>query len=319
MIIIITGGSGFIGTNLMEYFIQKKYKIYNFDIRQPQNKKHQKYWHKVNLSNYSALSILLQKIQPQYIVHLAAKADLNGKEDKDYDINIKSVKNIIKFCRENGNIIRVIFASTMLVNQTGYKSNGILNHNANTLYGKSKAIGENEVLNNKDLFTDLCIIRPTSIWGEWFNEPYKNFFDFVLSGKYFHPGNNSCKKTFGYVGNTVFQIDKLLFADSHKVRNKIFYIGDNPPVNISKWADEIAIQAKVRKPRKIPLFIFRLLAVSGDLITKLGIKFPMTSYRLRNMTTDQIHNLNDIYSICENLPYDRKTGIKKTLKWISDN
>lgn len=319
MTIIITGGSGFIGTNLIEYYIRKKRKIFNFDLNPPKNKKHLEYWHKLDLSNYNALIDSIFKIKPEYIIHLAARADLNGKEQKDYLINVQSVENIIEACKKYPHIKRVIFTSTMLVNQTGHQPDNLLSYNANTLYGKSKIKGESIILDNKELSTELCIIRPTSIWGEWFSEPYKNFFDYVLSGKYFHPGENSCKKTFGYIGNTVYQIDKILFAEREKIRNKIFYIGDNPPMNISKWADEIAIAAKVKKPKKIPLLIFKLLAWFGDLFHKLGIKFPMTSYRLKNMTTDQIYNLDNTYNVCGNPPYDRKTAINKTLKWISQS
>ena len=50
---------------------------------------------------------------------------------------------------------------------------------------------------------------------------------------------------------------------------------------------------------------------------KMGISFPMTSYRLKNMTTDRVYNLDEIYNVCGNPPYSRKSGIKKTLKWLS--
>jgi len=315
--IIITGGSGFIGTNLISYYLKKKHKVFNLDLKPPQNAKHKKYWYKINLKNYKDFLKQIKKIQPTHIIHLAAKADLNGKKLKDYYFNIRSVENIIKFCKKKSNLKRVIFASSMLVNQTGYKPKSILDYNPINDYGKSKAIGEKIVLRNQNLSADFCIIRPTSIWGEWFREPYKNFFDYIVNEKYFNPGSNASKKTFGYVGNTVYQIDRLLFANTKKIRNKIFYIGDKPPVNISNWADEIAFMAKVKKPKKIPLLVFKIIAKIGDVITKLGINFPMTSYRLKNMTTDRVYNLDETYNVCGNPPYSRKGAIKKTLKWLS--
>ncbi len=319
MTIIITGGSGFIGTNLIEYFLKKNYEVINLDINPPRNQKHYKYWHKVNLADYKNISEILINKYPEYIVHLAAKADLDGKEYSDYDINIESVKNLIKFCKSNKSVKRMIFASTMLVNQTGHNSKDIYNYNANTLYGKSKIAGEKLILNNQDIPTDFCIIRPTSIWGEWFGEPYKNFFNYVLSEKYFHPGSSSSKKTFGYVGNTVYQIEKLLFAEKKRIRNKIFYIGDMPPIKISQWANEIAKIGNVNKPKTIPIYIFKFFAIFGDLFNKIGIKFPMTSYRLKNMTTDQVYNLQDTYNVCGDPPYNMKNAIENTLHWISNN
>lgn len=316
MKIIVTGGSGFIGTNIVKYYVDKEYEVYNFDIKQPQNKKHKKNWYKVDITKYGVFSKLIKKIKPKYIIHLAARTDLSGKSYKDYYVNTKGVINIINICKNNKNVKRVIFASTMLVNRIDSQTDNILEYDPNTNYGKSKVEGENIVLNNKNISTEMCIIRPTSIWGEWFREPYKNFFDYVLKGRYFHPGRSSCKKTFGYVGNSVYQIDKLLFADVKKIKNKIFYIGDMPPVNISKWANEIAILAKISKPKKIPFFIFKLLGWLGDLLVDLGIKFPMTTFRLKNMTTNRICNLNNTYKICGNPPYNRKNAIIKTLKWI---
>ena len=47
-----------------------------------------------------------------------------------------------------------------------------------------------------------------------------------------------------------------------------------------------------------------------------GISFPMTSFRLHNMTTDNVHNLNPIREIAPNLPVGREEGTVKTLEWI---
>ena len=42
----------------------------------------------------------------------------------------------------------------------------------------------------------------------------------------------------------------------------------------------------------------------------------MTSFRLHNMTTDNVHNLNPIKEIAPYLPVGREEGTVKTLKWI---
>ena len=317
MKILITGASGFIGTNMLQFYLLKKYNVFNFDIKAPQNRQHRKYWYKVDLANYKIYSELLKKINPTHVIHLAARTDLNGKSDKDYySANVKSIKNTIKLCTKQSNIVRIIFASTMLVNKAGYKPKNIFDYNPDTFYGKSKVLGENIILKNQDILTEFCIIRPTSIWGEWFKEPYKNFFNFVIKEQFFHPGNKACKKTYGYVGNSIYQIDKLLFADIKKINKKTFYIGDKPSLNISNWANEIAFLAGVNKPKKIPFFVFKLLGWIGDIFSKLGFNFPMTSFRLKNMITDRVYDLKNVYKICGNPPYNRKIAIKRTLNWI---
>lgn len=315
--IIITGASGFIGTNVLEYYKNKRYKVFNLDIDSPRNKEHKQYWQKVDICDFEILKKAFDEIKPDYVLHLAARTDLNEKDGLEYySANIQGVQNIVKLCGKDSGIKRVIFASTMLVNEVGYKPKNIFDYNPHTTYGQSKVMGEKIVFDNKDNLTEFCVIRPTSIWGEWFGEPYKNFFDFVLSGKFFHPGDKACTKTYGYVGNAVLQIDKLLFADIEKIQGQVFYIGDKPPINISQWADEIAEEAGVNKPKKIPFLIFKLAGCFGDILGKFGLKFPMTSFRLKNMTTDHIVNLDNTYEVCGEGPYDRKSGVKKALEWM---
>jgi hypothetical protein len=42
----------------------------------------------------------------------------------------------------------------------------------------------------------------------------------------------------------------------------------------------------------------------------------MTSFRLHNMTTNNVHNLEPIKSIAPHLPVSRVEGTKVTLDWI---
>lgn len=317
MKIIITGASGFIGTNVLEHYKNKGYEVFNLDIHLPRNKEHKKYWHKVDICDLESSQKAFEEIRPDYVIHLAARTDLNAKDGLEYySANILGVENIVKLCGKKSGVKRVIFASSMLVNEVGYKTQDIFDYNPTTLYGQSKVMGEKIVFNNKDNLTKFCIIRPTSIWGEWFAEPYKNFFDFVLNGKFFHPGNKACTKTYGYVGNAVYQIEKLLLADVEKIQGQVFYVGDKPPINISEWANEIAEEAGIGKPKKIPFFIFKLASWFGDMLGKFGVKFLMTSFRLRNMTTNHIVSLENTYAVCGEVPYDRVIGVKRTLEWM---
>ena len=160
------------------------------------------------------------------------------------------------------------------------------------------------------------IIRPTSIWGPWFGEPYKNFFDIVLEKKYFHMGEKACSKTYGYIDNTIYQILELIKSPEEKVKGKVFYIGDSPAYNISEWADEIANHRNIRIPN-IPFFIFRCAAYIGDVLKLMGVNFPMTSFRLKNMTTDNVHDLGLIRELAPKLPVSREDGVKKTVMWIN--
>ena len=100
MKVVITGGSGFIGTNLLQSLIEKKFEVINIDINPPQNKKHSSFWKKVDITNYTSLEKVLLGCDPDYIVHLAARTDLDGKTLSDYSANTIGVANILKISKE---------------------------------------------------------------------------------------------------------------------------------------------------------------------------------------------------------------------------
>lgn len=315
MKILITGGSGFIGTNMVNYLLKNNFEIVNIDIEHPKIEKHELFWKKIDIRNYASLEFEVKEFKPDYIIHLAAKTDLLGKTLDDYDSNILGTQNIIDIAKKYPTIKRIIFTSSMLVNKVGYSPKDLLDYNPDTVYGKSKMEMEKSILNS-GLETEWMIIRPTSIWGPWFGEPYSNFFNLVLKGMFVHPGNKACTKTYGYVENSVYQIHKLLLADKNDVHKKIFYIGDKPAINISEWADEIKYQFNGKENKRVPYIIFQLLAMMGDILKIFNIKFPMTSFRLKNMTTNHIMDLDKLYNITGDMPFRRFDGTKNTINWI---
>ena len=98
----------------------------------------------------------------------------------------------------------------------------------------------------------------------------------------------------------------------------MFYIGDYEPYNISDWAKEIGKEAGIFIPT-VPFFLLRLAAWTGDILSKIKIPFPMTSFRLGNMTTDNIIDTRATEAIAPNLPVSRREGIITTIEWLKNN
>lgn len=313
--IFVTGGSGFIGTNLINKLLQEnKYDILSIDIVPPKIKEHFVLWKNVDLRNKIALLNLVKDFHPDYVIHLGARTDLNGKELKDYDANMQGVSNLLDALETASTLKRAVFASSMYVCEPGYKPKDFEDYAPHTLYGESKVETEKRIKARNPQYT-WSIIRPTSIWGPWFGEPYDKFFHVVLNHMYFHMGSRACKKTYGYVDNAVHQIMSILRANERNVNRKVFYLGDYEPYDITEWANEIAKLADIKIPH-VPYFCFKLMGWFGDFLKLFGVSFPMTSFRLHNMTTDNIHNLEPIKAIAPNLPVSRIDGTKTTLDWI---
>lgn len=317
MKILISGASGFIGTNLLEFYRQQGCELLNVDIVPPVHPAHQPYYTHCDILDKDSLISLVQQFNPDYLVHLAARTDLNGGRVEEYPANTTGVKNILEAAGTATHLKRVIITSSMLVCKVGYQPAHELDFCPPNAYGASKVQTE-EITRAHGLTKEWLIIRPSSIWGPWFKEPYRNFFDLLRKGFYFHTGHVSATKTYGYVQNSVWQIDRLLKAAAADVQGKVFYIGDTPPIHIGQWADEIyAAMGKGKVPR-MPWALVKMLAFAGDLLKAAGLPFPMSSFRLKNMSTDHILNLQPLYEICGAPPFTRKDGIHDTLKWLNE-
>lgn len=317
--ILITGGSGFIGTNLLQYYLDKNIDVLNIDIVKPRNIKHINYYENIDICDKNALVDCVSEFKPSHIVHLAARTDLDGNSLDEYKTNTVGVSNLVDAINNSCSVVKVIFASSMLVCEVGYQPNDYDDYKTSTFYGESKALSERFIKSKASISSDWNIIRPTSIWGPWFAVPYRNFFDMILQGRYVNIKGVTATKTFGFVGNAIYQIDALLFSQKNSISRKTYYIGDNPPTNISEWANEILKSLGKRHAVELPLFFFKILAYLGDMLGAFGISFPMSSFRLRNMTTNNIQNLEDLYNDIGSPPFSRLEGIDLTLEWLKVN
>ena len=322
MKVLVTGGSGFIGTNIVSLLIEKGFDVVNYDFKKPKLDSHLKYWIDVDICEKSEISKLISKDNPDYIIHLAARTDLNEKTSLEgYNANIVGVRNIMDAAANSNTLKRIIIASSMLVCKLGYTPSGFDDYAPNSLYGESKVQTEKIV---KEYNIDWLIVRPTSIWGPWFGEPYKNFFDLVIKGFYFNiPEKYASTKTYGYVENTCIQIYNLLKSEDLSVKHNYFYLGDIEPINISDWANRIRKLNNQSMPLTFPKWSLILAAKIGDFLKfKFGFyNFPMNSFRYNNMTNDNIikdlKRTIDVTNIGADLNLNNQ--ILTTLDWLKKN
>jgi len=313
--ILITGGSGFIGINAVEYFLAKGYEVMNVDIIPPAHPHQLQFFNYLDILDLSALVTCFTNYQPDFLIHLAAKTDLSSDSIEDYKVNIEGTQNIITALKHITSVKKVVFTSSMLVCKTSYYPSNENDFHPDTVYGESKMAME-KLIRASEVIASWIIVRPTSIWGPWFKTPYRDFFDIVSQNHFIDIGSKYCTKTYGYIGNTVYQIHELMLDSS--THSKVYYLGDDPPVFISEWAREISEEMGIQHPRKFPFFLLKIAAKVGDISKTMGFSFPMSSFRLKNMTTDNIIDLSATYYVATKPPYTRKQGIKNTVAWLKD-
>lgn len=319
--IFITGGSGLIGTNAVEYFVTNGYEVINYDLRPPQNTKYSEYWMKGDIMNKTQYLEAVTNFQPDFFLHLAARTDLLEKSDLEngYKANIEGVQNTIDVTEATPSIQRVLYASTRLVCTVDYLPKHDEDYCPPNLYGESKVIGE-RLVREGNLSKEWMIFRPTSHWGPWFDSPYIIFFQMIQRGRYFHPGKHNPRKSFGYVRNSVYQLDKLMTAPKEKIQGKTLYLCDYPPLELQTWAELIRKAMNKKKIARYPMWLLRTAATAGDILAALGWhRVPLTNFRLNNLITDMVYDTTDLEDICGELPHSLETAVIDTVDWMKHN
>lgn len=320
MKILVTGGSGFIGSNLVEYYISKGVEVVNLDIAPPKNARHKPYWRKVDILDSDALRVEIVKFSPSHIINLAAQTGTidRGRKLEDYATNFQGLRNLVEIARDIPSLERLISTSSMLVCRNGYQPQNETDYCPDTLYGQSKMLGEKVLREAGDLPYSWVIVRPTGIWGPWFDIPYKTLFRLIQRGLYVHPGNSYPVQSLGFVGNTVYQLDRLMHASYDKVHGKVFYLADYPPTDMRAWVDLIQRAFKARRIYQLPIWVLKVVATAGDVVKLAGCDVPLlSSSRLRNMLTSFVLDLDPI--ITKNLPYTLEQAVEITVNWLCQN
>lgn len=315
--VLVTGGSGFIGTNLVQALLDEGIPVLSLDERSPRNPAHTKVFKQVSLLDADRLAREIADFAPTCVYHLGARTDLHGTAVDDYPANTTGQQNVTDACKRVPSIQRVLFASSRLVCQIGYRPKDDRDYNATTPYGLSKVEGEKMLRASPTLPFSWAIVRPTSIWGPWFDIPYRTFFDHVRAGRYFHPGSLTVQKSFGYVGNSVHQIRSIMKAKSQDIQGRTYYIGDYTPIDVKSFADTIAAAFGTPPVKRLPLPLLRAAAHVGDLLQRLGYKEPpLTTFRLNNLCTNMLHDFWGLEAITGPLPYSMEQGVAKTVEWM---
>jgi nucleoside-diphosphate-sugar epimerase len=311
--ILITGSAGFIGENLFKYYSKNGYEVFGIDYAYKNSHGN---CYKIDINNYSELESKVRILNPDIVINCAARTDLDGKSIEDYSSNTTGVSNLVKICNEFKEKPLLISFSSMLVCRIGHIPKNGEEYSANTPYGKSKIFTEDFTRQYNGAY---IIIRPTSVWGPGFKHPYRNFFDIVMASKFYClPHHKLATKSYSYIDNFIKQID-LIINNKNQFLKDIVYLQDRNPYNIGEWADEILDIMKMRPYTRIPNFVFKMSAKIGDLISKLGLSFPMTTFRYKNMTTNNIIPFDIRFENLEYWEVKRNEASRITINWIKKN
>lgn len=312
--IIITGGSGFIGTNLSAYLVKRGYEILNIDIERPKLKHLEKYWSKCDLLNQDCVEENFLFFQPHTVINLAAETSTKKYTDEEFEVNHVGLKNVLNTIDKHNKKTNVLHFSTMLVNDLGTPVQDLDKYNTTSCYGKSKVKSE-ELLKKWPNKINWCIARPTSIWGEHMEAPYFDLFKYSMDRESIFFPKGMGKRPFDYMGNVNLKVEKIL-KDFKICNEKIFYFSDEELTNVFEISREIRIQLNRSYPQELSPIYFKLLGIVGDISEYFKYNFPFSSRRYKNLMTSQDVPQDPFLTLKSNEYINRVDGVKNTLKSI---
>lgn len=315
--VLVTGGSGFIGTNAVQALLDAGRTVASIDVAAPRDPRHRALWTQVDLVDADAVRAAVAATAPASVLHLGARTDLEGATLEDYAANTTGTVNLLAALRGCAAPPRVIVASSRMVCPIGYQPRSDVDFDPPNAYGMSKVETE-RIFREGDYPGTWAIARPTSIWGPWFEAPYRDFFLAVAKGRYRHPGKAQIRKSFGYVENTVAQLLALLAAPHEAIQGRVFYLADYEPIDVLEWAGEIRRATDgLSSVKTVPLAVLRGLARTGDVLKRLGwVNVPLTSFRLDNLLTEMIYDMGPMQEIASTLPASAPEGVLQTVAWM---
>jgi len=317
MRIFTTGGSGFIGTNLIQSLLDNDHTVRDFSATPPVNPAHSEVWTPGDILDADAVQRACRDFAPDAVIHLAARAECDETTtvETGYRMNTDGTKNVLDAIRTTPGVRRAIITSSQYVCGPGYLPKNDEDYAPATIYGQSKVITE-QLTRSAGLDCCWTLTRPTNIWGPWHWRYPQEFWRIAAKGLYVHPAGAPVVRCYGYVGNIVAQMLRILELPEDAVHEQTFYLGDAAD-DIYHWANGFCLALRGKPAPKVPRVILRAAGLAGDAIGSLtGKPFYITSSRYRSMVTDYAVPMEKTFDVLGPGPYSLEQGIDQTVRWL---
>lgn len=289
-IILVTGGSGFLGSHIVKELLDPKCPIAVSEVRVLDMKEYsgdgKVTFIQGDTRDFETVKNACDGVDA--VIHSAAVIDW-GTHPKQYvyDVNVGGTENVIRSCKELG-IKNMVFTSSLDAVYTGKPLQNIDDtipypDHFHNMYCESKVLGEKRVkaATDKDLRT--CILRPSDIYGP--ADPYhmNALIGMAKTGFYVRLGNGKSKAQHIFVGNMayahVLALHEMIKGNT-KHLGQAYLMTDAPAHNFFKFFDQIVLKAGYKfRPKN--LWIPWGVAYTMGAITE-GMVFLMRPFKRVN-------------------------------------
>ncbi len=331
MNILITGHTGFVGTNLIRAF-RSSYTLYGLDIAQEND---QPLLPPENTFSWSQLNDLPST---NTVIHLAGKAhDTANASDPEayFEVNLGLTQRIFDNFLQSDSKTFIFFSSVKAVADTLEGETLTEDHKPDpkTPYGQSKLAAEQYILDqmeariqrnhqqvssgkpNDKLLNDrkqgkrVFILRPVMIHGPGNKGNLNLLYKIVQKGIPWPLGAFENQRSFLSIDNLIYILNQIMM---HPIEPGIYNVADDQPLSTNELVHLMAESLK-RKPRiwSLPPSLIKTLARSGDIL-----RLPLNSERLKKLTESYVASNQKIKKALgiNELPINATTGVRQTLK-----
>jgi UDP-glucose 4-epimerase len=174
MKILVTGGAGFIGSNLVDSLVEKGEEVFIVDDLSSGDEKNinkKANFFKCDISNKEELKKVFNDVRPEIVFHLAAQIDVRistEEPERDAKINIIGTINILDLMKEF-NTRKIIFSSSggAIYGEVDDPATEDYEKNPESCYGISKYAGEFYIkFFSKNYGLEYTILRYGNVYGE---------------------------------------------------------------------------------------------------------------------------------------------------------
>lgn len=282
--VLVTGGSGFVGANLVTALLDRGHQVRSFDRAPSPLPAHPRLQVvQGDICDKETVAATVDGIDT--VFHTAAIIELMGGasvtaeyRERSFAINVGGTENLVHAAQAAG-VKRFVYTASNSVVMGGQRIAGgdeTLPYTTRfaDLYTETKVVAERFVLSQNGvsgMFT--CAIRPSGIWGRGDQTMFRKLFEKVVAGEVkVLVGSRHARLDNSYVHNL---IHGFILAGEHLVPGgtapgQAYFINDDDPVNMFEFARPVVEACGQHWPR---------LRVSGALVRSVMLVWQRLHFR----------------------------------------
>ena len=314
MKILILGGSGFVGSRLVEILLKDNYQVTIGDL--VESAFYPELWQRCDVCSDEDL----RRVMPGHdcIVNLAASHRDDVRPLSLYTRNnVEGAEHVCKIASEL-KIHRILFTSSVAIYgfpEYAYDEDGP--KRPFNEYGRTKLLAEAvyEKWQKADPANQLHVVRPTVIFGERTRGNVYNLFKQLASRCFLLVGDGTNCKSMAYVGNIVAFLKWNI--EENKESYSVFNYVDKPDFTMNDLVGGFEKIMNRRMPTlRLPFWLGLLGGYCFDLLSFLtGKKLVVSSVRIRKFCAQTVFSSDRMQKTSFRPPFDMVEALRKTVEF----